>query len=439
MMKEVPRSAWARSRAMVGLAANVARKELGSRLRDAAVGAPSGGALATRLEQAKLLAESLGRLKGALMKAGQLLSIDAGDLLPPEVAEVLAKLQSDAEPVDFASLRAVLVEELGESGLERLGGLGEVPAASASIGQVYRASVDGTPVAVKVQYPGVAESIDSDLAILGKVGRTFVTVSGRKMDLSGLVAELSQALHHEADYVRERAFLDRFAAALEGDDRFVVPRSVAELSSGRVLTMSWEEGTPLASWVARGPSLADREALGRAMLDLFCLELFAWGMVQTDPNYGNFLVRECAGEPPRVVLLDFGATMEFDEDFRRMYRSMLRAIASGDALRMVEEGIAFGLIDRREGPEARELFVEMLRNAFEPFEPTRQPFVFRDEEHAARSREIGQRFTTALVYSPPPRQLVFLHRKLGGLFQLLRRLDLALDLRPYWSRLVDEA
>ena len=142
---------------------------------------------------------------------------------------------------------------------------------------------------------------------------------------------------------------------------------------------------------------------------------------------------------PRVVLLDFGATMEFDADFRRTYRSMLRSIASGDAPRIVDEGIAFGLIDRREGPEARELFVEMLRNAFEPFEPARQPFVFRDEEHAARSRDIGQRFTSALVYSPPPRQLVFLHRKLGGLFQLLRRLDLALDLRPYWSRLVDDA
>jgi predicted unusual protein kinase regulating ubiquinone biosynthesis (AarF/ABC1/UbiB family) len=436
-VKEVPRSAWARSRAVVGLAANIARKEIQGRLRDAVSGTSDTRSLALRIEQAKLLAESLGRLKGAMMKAGQLLSIDAGEFLPPEVLEVLAKLQSEAEPVDFAALHAVLVEELGDAGLGRLEGLSEQPAASASIGQVYRARVDGTPVAVKVQYPGVAESIDSDLAVLGNLGQSMVTLSGRKVDLSDLIGELGQILHFEADYERERAFMESFRSALADDERFAVPRAFPSLSTKRVLTMSWEEGCSLTQWIAKGPSMAEREAVGRMMLDLFCLELFTWGMVQTDPNFGNFLIREMPGKTPVIVLLDFGATVEFDAAFRQAYRGMLRTMASKDGKRMLDEGIAFGLIDPREGPETRGLFVEMLQASYEPFHPTRQPFAFRDPEHAARTYDVSQRFMRSLVYSPPPRQLIFLHRKLGGIFQLLKRLDLTLDLRPYWTRMVE--
>jgi len=439
IVKDVPRSAWARSRAVVGLAANIARKEIQGRLRDAVSGTSDTRSLALRIEQAKLLTASLGRLKGALMKAGQLLSIDAGEFLPPEVLEVLAELQSAAEPVEFAALHAVLLEELGDSGLARLEGLGEQPAASASIGQVYRARVDGTAVAVKVQYPGVAESIDSDLAVLGNLGQSLMGLSGRKVDLSDLIVELGQVLHFEADYQRERAFMERFRSAAAHDERFVVPRAFPLLSTKRVLTMSWEEGYSLTEWMAKSPSKAEREAVGRAMLDLFCLELFTWGMVQTDPNFGNFLIRERANEMPVIVLLDFGATVEFDLAFRQSYRAMLRAIASKDDQRMLDEGIAFELIDPREGPEARGLFVEMLQASYEPFHPARQPFSFRDPAHAARTYDVSQRFIRSLVYSAPPRQLIFLHRKLGGLFQLLKRFDLTLDLRPYWRRMVEFA
>lgn len=203
------------------------------------------------------------------------------------------------------------------------------------------------------------------------------------MDFSGLVAELSQALHHEADYVRERAFLDCFAAALEGDDR----SSRAALGGGALLRARADDelggGDTARVVVARGPRLAHREALGRAMLDLFCLELFAWGMVQTDPNYGNF-VRECAG---RRRAWCCSTSEPRWSSTRSVY---VPQHASRDCVgrtpRMVEEGIAFGGSSIGEGPEARELFVEMLRNAFEPFEPRRQPFVFRDEEHAAIAR-----------------------------------------------------
>ena len=418
---------------MTGLAMKVAGKELARRVRgdDA-----QDGTLKTRIEQAKLVAKSLARMKGAAMKAGQLLSIDAGDLLPPEVAEVLAKLQSDAEPIDFAPMREVIREELGHEKLARLVGLGEQPPAAASIGQVYRATVDGQPVAVKVQYPGVAESIDSDLALLAKLGQGVLTLSGRKVPLDDLIAELSKVLHYETDYGRERAYLERFASGLASDPRFIVPKAHADLSSGRVLTMSWEEGEPLQAWLRKGQPLARREALGRAVLDLLCIELFTLGMVQTDPNFGNFLVR---GDEPRLVVLDFGASLEFDAAFLDSYARLLSAMTAGSPRRVIDESLAFGLLDPRESAETRAALAELLIAAVAPLVSDEQPFVFANADYSKRIQELGERFARGVRFSPPPKELVFLNRKLGGLFQLLRRLELALDLRPYLEQLLGRA
>ena len=428
---------WSRSKEVFALAAGVAGHELkrsiSSRLTWSAERLAQ-TEMATRIAQATLMAESLGRLKGAFMKAGQLLSIDASDLLPPEAQKILASLQGEAEPIDFASLRAVLVEDLGEERLAELGSLDEKAAACASIGQVHRGTVHGLPVAVKIQYPGIRESIDSDLELVHKLAKSWLAVSRRPIDLQGTFEELKNILHLEADYARERQFLEKFGELLAEDGRFIVPQSFPRLSSGRVLTMTWEDGTPLGAWIARSPARAEKQRVAEALLDLYCKEFFEWGLVQTDPNFGNFLIRDGARE---IVLLDFGATVVYDDAFRRQYVELLRAMSSGDDATMLEVGIANGLLDAREDAEARKLFIAMMRVSLEPFEASRQPFAFADADYAARSREVVMNFTEKLRFSPPPRKLLFLHRKLGGLFQLLKRLDVAMDLSPYWERMVE--
>lgn len=427
-------SSWSRSKELLALAAGVAKHELGRSVRAKLTSSAeklASSDLATRIAQAELLAGSLGRMKGAFMKAGQLLSIDASDFLPPEAQKILASLQSQAEPVPFATLREVLVQDLGEAKLAAFERLDPTPAASASIGQVHRAFVHGLPVALKIQYPHVADSIDSDLELVRKFAQGGISMSGRKVDLGDTFEELKRVLHDEADYTRERFYLERFGDLLADDPRFVVPQSFPELSSGRVLTMTWEEGVGLGEWIRSEPSLADRTWLAEALLDLYCRELFDWGTVQTDPNFGNFLVRAEARE---IVLLDFGATVIYDEAFRRDYVALLRVLATGDAPGLIAAGIAQGLIDGRESEAALASFVEMLKVALEPFE-TAGPFDFGTAEYATRSRDVVRRFTEQLRYSSPPRKLLFLHRKLGGLFQLLKRLDVSLDLRPYWARM----
>ena len=429
-------SRWSRSKELLSLAAGVAKHEL-SRTVKATLSSSAekiaSSDLAARLAQAELLAGSLGRLKGAFMKAGQLLSMDASDLLPPEAQRILASLQNHAEPVPFETMRAVLVEDLGEAKLALFHDLDETPAASASIGQVHRAVVHGLPVALKIQYPDVAESIDDDLGMVEKLAQGSMKLGRRSIDLHGTFEELRAVLHGEADYERERKYLERFGELLAGDPRFVVPQSFPELSSRRVLTMTWEEGVGLGDWVHSAPSVEDRQWLAAALLDLYCREFFEWGLVQTDPNFGNFLVRAPARE---IVLLDFGATVAYEADFRRDYVALLRTMGGGDHEALITAAIEQGLLDARESPAAREHFAEMQRVALEPFQYA-GAFPFGSADYANRSRDTVRAFVESLRFSSPPRRLLFLHRKLGGLFQLLKRLDVSLDLRPYWARMVD--
>lgn len=434
-MNSVPTGLWSRSQTILSLTAGIAKRELGHQIRTRFSDAESVGLseLRVRIAQAKLLAENLGRLKGAFMKAGQLLSIDASDLFPAEAIEILSKLQGKAEPIDFAIIRSVLEHELGEEALAHFTYFEPTPAASASIGQVHRALAFGADLAVKVQYPGIASSIDADIALLSGLARSWLSLTRRDIDLVPTFDELRTILHWEADYVRERNYMDRFAALLASNPRFEVPRSVPQLSTARVLTMSWVNGLPIDQWIGTRPSSVARQDFGTAMLDLYCSEFFEWGVVQTDPNFGNFLIRP---EQQRIVLLDFGATVEYEPEFRRHYVELLRCVASGNRRRILEKGIEFGLIDQRESPAAFDLFVEMLLVSVDPFQSTRQPFEFADAGYAAHSLDISKRFVKILRYSPPPRHLLFLHRKLGGVFQLLRRLGAQINLSPYWERMV---
>ncbi len=429
-----------RSIQLLGLAAKVGREELAQSVKEKlskGIDEIASGRLKTRIEQAKMIAENLSQLKGAAMKAGQLLSLDASDYFPPEAIEILSKLQGKADPVEWSILLEVLKAELGEEKLSEFESLSTTAAASASIGQVHRGVLRGQAVAVKIQYPGIADSIDSDLRILRSMAQSFVSMTGRRMDLAELFEELKVVLLQEADYDLERSNMRAFGELISTIPDFIVPKPIDSHSSRRVLTMTWENGINITDWIRSGPKRDDREKIARMILDLYCKEFFEWGFVQTDPNYANFLIQEDpATRAPKLVLLDFGAALRYPPEFRQSYVSLLRSLASLDRQKIVRSFTEFGLIDERESEEAKENFVDLLQLSLEPFHPSRQPFRFRDDDYAKRSREVGQRFTQSLKYSPPPRKILFLHRKLGGIFQLLKKMDVQIDVMPYWNRMV---
>lgn len=448
-MKKTPTS---RSLKLFGLAARIGTSEIAQSVKAKLWKASdelTAGKLNARLDQARWIAENLSQMKGAAMKVGQLLSIDAGDYFPPEAMAILAKLQSSAEPVDFEIVRKVLVEDIGEKKLGDFEDLSIIPDAAASIGQVHRAKLNGKPVAIKVQYPGVAESIDSDLAILKRVAKSFLGASGRDMDMKPLFAEFQRVLEQEADYHAELLLMKEYAQRIQETRAkenkplwdsspgplYRVPIAIESHSGQRVLTMSWEDGVGIDTWLKSRPSLERRARVANALLDLFCQEFFEWGLVQTDPNFANFLI----GPDDALVLLDFGATLRYEDEFRGKYRNFLKAMGSLDVDKIIREGEAFGLISPKETAETKKLFAELLINSVEPFFASKQPFQFDDSDYAKRTREIGTKFGRSLKHSPPPQRILFLHRKLGGIFNFVKKLDVKLDLTPYWQKMVGDA
>ncbi|MES2964386.1 MAG: AarF/ABC1/UbiB kinase family protein [Bdellovibrionota bacterium] len=425
-----------RSFKLLGLAASLGRKEITQTLKEQfakGVDEIASGRLKNRIDQARMLTEQLSQLKGAAMKAGQLLSLDAGDYFPPEAVEILSKLQGKAEPVPWDELRTVIEGDLGEEKIAQFETLSIEPSASASIGQVHRGRLRGRDVAIKIQYPGVADSVESDLKILKTVAQSLLTLTGRRIDLDELFLELAIVLKQEADYTLELANMKEYGTYLAGDDDFAVPVPIESHSSRRVLTMTWESGQTLNDWLKTKPSIEDRTRIGKRLLDLYTREFWDWGFVQTDPNYGNFLIRS---NPLKLVILDFGATLRYPMEFRREYRELLLAMGTGDPRKIVEISIAQGLIDERESAETKRKLADMMLLSLEPFSPEKQPFAFKNEDYARRTREVIQDFTQSLKYSPPPRRVLFLHRKLGGVFAFLKRLDVELDMAPYWDRMV---
>jgi aarF domain-containing kinase len=402
------------------------------------------GDLKSRLEQAVLIANSLSHLKGAAMKAGQLLSLDLSSYFPDEAIEVLSQLQNAAVAQPFSQVQKSLKQELGPLKIQQIVDLSSNPIGVASIGQVHRARFQGQDIVLKVQYPGVADSIDSDLKILKTIASSFCHVTGRQMMLEPLFQEFRSILHQELDYQIEAQYQKEYSVLVNGIKslgvfEIHVPTVIEELSTHKVLAMTYEEGLTLKSWIATKPAQAQRESLAHTILDLYFHEFFAWGLVQTDPNMANFLVRE-TGPQPELVLLDFGATRRYSNEFIRDYIRLLQLAAEGKSILLKEHAIQFGLLDYRESSSAFSAFEQTLRTAIQPFftdSSGKNEFDFSNTEHAMNSQKAAKVLANELVYSPPPYSLVFLHRKLGGVYSVLNNLEVTLDISSYWQKMLE--
>lgn len=430
-IKAPPKSVFARSSRLLGLAAGLAQKELASRLAQL-------DQVKTRVQQARQVVESLGKLKGAAMKAGQMASMELREYLPPEVVEILAELQDKGTTVEFAEIERIIAEALSPEQRGRLRDISPEPLASASIGQVHRARLDLGPerglrdVVLKVQFRGVGESIDSDVALIEKISRMFLTVTWRDVDMEGVFAEIRDTLKQETDYLREASNLSRYRDLVRGLPGLRVPEVFPEAGSRQVLVMSYEEGTRLKDWIASSPPPAEREAMAHRVLDLYTREFFEWGFVQTDPNFGNYLVDPRTGE---LILLDFGAAKEYAPDFRARYIRLLRSVRERRDAEAIRLSIELGLLDPREPGPVHDKLIALLASVLELFDPARQPFDFADQAYVDRTRARLFDLVKSLRYSPPPRVLIFLHRKLAGVYALLKALRVRIDAHSYWERL----
>ena len=430
----IKKSVFARSSQLLKTAANLARQEVSHKLAKTVSKTIENQANTLRIRQAQLIVESLGKLKGAAMKAGQMISLTASDFLPPEAVKVLSKLHANAPAIPFSDLREVVLGQLSQETFARLENINETAAASASIGQVHTAEIDGQKVAVKIQYPHVADAIDSDIAMFQKLVSGWLALSGRKFNLTEIFEELKVTLKYEADYLHELENLQKYQSYINTLPGYKVPKVYPEFSTSRVLTMEWIDATLIKTWLDQTEDKELKNHVCEKLVHLYYHEFFVWGFVQTDPNPGNFMV--LAEDNYSIVLLDMGAAIEYSESFRLQYLDLIRTLNSRDSDKIIPKAIEFGLLDERESDNMKDLLVEMMDLVLHPFQPENQPFKFGDPELLNRALALAPKVYSNLKYSTPPKELIFLHRKLSGIFHLLRQVDAEVDLSKYWDEMI---
>ena len=370
------------------------------------------------------LADRLSHLRGAAMKLGQMISMDAGDFLPAELTQVMARLRDNAHHMPPQQLQQVLAAQWGKDWRARFRRFEPRPIAAASIGQVHRATThDGRSLAIKVQYPGVRESIDADVDNVA----TLLRVSGllpKELDVAPLLAEAKRQLADEADYGREGAQMTRFGKLLADDPDVVVPQLDEEFTTERVLAMSFVEGQPIESLVA-APQ-ATRDAVMTTLITLVLRELFEFGVMQTDPNFANYRFQT---ETERLVLLDFGAARIVAGETALAYRRLLVAALDEDRAGAREAAVMAGVLGSGavdgHGERVDRMIDIVLGEMHRP-----GPFDFGDRGFVSGLREQGTAIAVdKAAWHLPPADILFVQRKISGTALLAARLQARVDVR----------
>ncbi len=365
------------------------------------------------------LARRLAGMRGAAMKLGQMLSLEGDDLLPPEFADALAVLRASADSMPPAQVRRALGREYGKGWEARFRRFDFDPIASASIGQVHEAQAsDGRELALKIQYPGVRRSIDSDvdnLATLLRLARALPV----DLDVSALVREAKRALHLEADYRREAEHLRRYRRLVADDPSVVVPRVHDDLSTARTLAMDRVHGRPIEDLRSDEYPQRLRDEIGVRLQRLMFRELFEFHFMQSDPNFANYLFEPDSG---RLILLDFGSALEFQPEFVLRYRRICRAMVDADRDAVRRLAIEIGYLPQDEREDRVRALVDLILLVGEPLRQ-RGVYDFGASDLASRARSAGfdLAFRRGFLRAPPP-ETIFLHRKLGGTFLLCNRI-----------------
>ncbi|CAE6473984.1 unnamed protein product [Rhizoctonia solani] len=379
------------------------------------------------------LVDKLSRMRGAALKLGQFLSIQDAHVLPEQIERVLRQVQNNAHYMPNSQLEQVLTAEYGPNWSEKFTQFDPIPIASASIGQVHKAIIppNETPIALKVQFPNIAESIYSDLANISAL-LTASALLPRGLYLDRTLAVMKGELADECDYEREAACIERFGEFLGGkNERFRVPKVIRELTTKRALAMEWMEGVSVAKG-AKWPQQIKNQ-IATDILTLCLRELFEFRLMQTDPNWSNFLYNP---RTDQLELIDFGASREYSKEFMDDWFELLSAAVREDRDACVEYSLKLGYLTGAESQEMVDAHVRSVTLLGVPFRAsTPQPFSFKSQTITDEIRALIP-VMLRLRLTPPPQETYSLNRKLSGAFLLCGRLGADVDCRSIWERVV---
>lgn len=418
-MSDVPSTPFERGAIIAKTGLNVGARYAADHLRRIVTGRQdAAGRTSLHRENAERVFKEFSKLRGTALKLAQTLSLDNA-ILPEEVAEVMSKAQYSVPPISRTVVRAILQRELGDAP-ERVFAKFEPDAvAAASIGQVHRAWLhDGTPVAVKVQYPNVRQTIQSDMAI----ARIFMNRLMDKRKAADYADEVAARLMEETDYLNEGRNLETFRARFDGP-RFATPRLLPDYSTGTVLTMTWLEGSHLDTFQSRSPSQDEKDRFGQLFWDFFHEQIDFGHTVYADAHPGNFLFMPDG----RLGILDFGCIKTSPPEFFDAYIRLFDVHMADDPAGLRRVYTALGMVDESGSDEDKDFFdfCRAFGNLFlSPYHHDRFDFGrpgFSDD--VARFAREATRFTEPRG----SKHFIYVTRLHVGLYRILMRLGAEVD------------
>jgi predicted unusual protein kinase regulating ubiquinone biosynthesis (AarF/ABC1/UbiB family) len=366
--------------------------------------------------------QALGEMKGSALKMAQMLSMDEFTL-PESYQKAFQKAQNNAPPLSFPLIQKTFRTQFGVDIDQFFTVFSRKALFAASIGQVHKAEKEGKILAVKVQYPGVAESIESDLKLIRPIIQKAMNISAKELDF--YIEEVQSTLVEETDYTHELAVSELMREKCGQIDHLFIPNYYKDWSSTRVITMDWVDGTLLSDWLASNPSLEEKTTVAQAIWDAFLFQISELKMVHADPHPGNFIVQPNGD----LCLIDFGCVKRIDDDFYQGFFQLLKLDLLDDknALREVLESLQFFMPDDTEADKA--FLFEFLSGAMKliaaPFQtdtfdfgnPTYMEQLYGQGEEV--TKEIRKRRMNS---ARGPKEGIYLLRTFYGLYMILAKI-----------------
>ena len=393
-------------------------------------------------EQADYLVAEIGKLKGSIVKIGQMMALYGEHFLPEEITQALNTLNNQTVALAWPAIKQHLEQQLGDK-LHELT-IDHEPLGTASLAQVHRATrkSDGLELVLKIQYPGVADAIDSDMSLFKNMLKlTRMVPQTREFDQ--WFEEVRDMMHREVNYDIEAATTRRFAERLKDDPRYIVPEIVDEFCTDQILCMTFERGVPINSPVMLSLPQTRRNLLGEASLEIAVREIFEWGEMQTDPNFGNYLVRlgDAEQQPDQIVLLDFGAIRQFDQHLLKVARNLIHAGYQHDPQSMVNAMTGYEFFDsipQSIKPDMAKVFL-LATEAFScPANNKELPAGVMDEQYRydwkksqlhSRVMQQASKSMASRYFSVPPKEFMFISRKFIGAYTFMTVIDAKTNVR----------
>lgn len=373
-------------------------------------------------ENAKDIYNAFNELKGGPLKVAQMLSM--GDqVLPKAFTQQFAKAQNQVDPLSYPLVKKMMRQSFGKDPEELFETFSKEAVNAASIGQVHQGTIDGRKYAIKIQYPGVADSLQSDLRLVTPIATRFLGF--KKSEIDPYFQEVERKLMEETNYRQELLNSKKIIEGCRGIDGLKFPEFKEDLSNDRVITMSWIEGQSLNDWLASDPSKADRDRIGQALWDFYQYQIHQLRFMHADPHPGNFIITQ-SGE---LGVIDFGCVKELPEDFYASYMELLNSgeenIQSEDFVQALEK---LEMLNERDQNTDRDLILSTFQQMFElvgrPF--FTDTFNFSDDNYFKEIFEQGDRLSRDPklrgLSARGSRHFIYFNRTYFGLYQLLNKI-----------------